>query len=254
MRIAIGSEPPIRVLARLLRRNQSMRGGNDPAVAPAHDRVNSPDSGNGVAARGHLEFRRGPRAPRFRPEPRQRSSREWLSASFPARAPKTASSPSPPRLDSHWPARRRPRSTDPRAPPAAEGLGMLPTVAGAAFRKSDVDAVFRTPSDLAAWSCLGNRQARALLSARSGQRRSGLRPQANSARRPIPVQSLLPAPSWRAGGARTIAIWLTQHQHVIAIAAQEIRQARRLPRQRPNVIRDNRLAVLHGVTHGLVSR
>ena len=32
-----------------------MRGGNDPAIAPAHDRINSPDSGNGVAARGHLD-------------------------------------------------------------------------------------------------------------------------------------------------------------------------------------------------------
>ena len=47
-------------------------------------------------------------------------------------------------------------------------------------------------------------------------------------------------------GARAIAVWLTQHQDVIAIAAQDIRQARRLSRQRPNVIRDNRLAVLHG--------
>ena len=33
-------------------------------------------------------------------------------------------------------------------------------------------------------------------------------------------------------GARAIAVWLTQHQNVIAIAAQDIRQARRLPRQR----------------------
>ena len=33
---------------------------------------------------------------------------------------------------------------------------------------------------------------------------------------------------------------------ITAIAAQDIRQARRLSRQRPNVIRDNRLAVLHG--------
>ena len=99
------------------------------------------------------EFRRGPRARRFRPEPQQRSTREWLSASFPARAPEAASSPSPPRPDSHWPGRRKPRSTGSagkRAPPgeAAEALGMLPTVAGAAVRKSDVDAVFRTPSIL----------------------------------------------------------------------------------------------------------
>ena len=40
------------------------------------------------------EFRRGLRERRCRPEPRQPSSREWSSASFPARAPRTASSPS----------------------------------------------------------------------------------------------------------------------------------------------------------------
>jgi hypothetical protein len=75
----------------------------------------------------------------------------------------------------------------------------------------------------------------------------GLRP----IQRPGPSQSKACRQRHRGeqDGARAIAVWLTQHQSVIAIAAQDIRQARRLSRQRPNVIRDNRLAVLHGVTH-----
>ena len=81
---------------------------------------------------------------------------------------------------------------------------------------------------------------------------SGLRPRANAAP-PAHPSAKLAASAMVASrsGARAFAIWLTQHQHVIAIAAQEIRQARRLSRQTTRfVIKDNRLAVLHGVTHG----
>ena len=209
-----------------------------------------------VSPRAAIRFRRGPRARRFRPEPRQRSSRGWLSAWFPAPAPR--------RLHRHRHCGRtriglggenRARRSAEASTPWRRVLGMLPTVAGAAVRKSDVDAVFRTPSSCRR-SCLGNRQARALLSARFGQRRAGLRPRANSAPPAHPSAKLAAsAIVVSKTRARAIAVWLTQHQHVIAIAAQESgRPAGFLGNDRPAVIRDNRLAVLHGVTHGLVSR
>ena len=202
-----GWAAPVRVLARLLRRNQSVGGGNDPAVAPAHDRIQFARCRESCRRARPSEFRRGPRARRFRPEPQQRSTREWLSASFPAQAPEAASSPSPPRPDLHWPGRRKPRSMDPQA---SEQPPVKRRKAWECFRPWRVPrfaSLTWMPSFERLRSCHlilpRQSEARALLSGRFGRRRAGLRPRANSAPPPIPVQSLPPAPSWRAGrGAR----------------------------------------------------
>ena len=124
-----------------MRRDQSAGGGDDPAVAPAHDGLHASESGNCVAACGHPNsvrtFENGGAVPdiddrpagnRRRPGFRRRHQglphRDRQGAAFAWEAGPAAG----------------------RAPPAnrADGLGMLPTMAG----ESDADAVFRAPSIL----------------------------------------------------------------------------------------------------------
>ncbi len=134
----------------------------------------------------------------------------------------------------------------------AEGFGMLPTVTGDAFRRSDVDAVLRALSVLRRFCRGDGRRGRVLLRDLVD---------ADQVFDLGPVQGACPSERKACGqrhrreqerpGARDI--WLAQHQHVIAIAAQDIGHPCRLSWV-PTAFKENRLAVLHGVTHGLVSR
>ena len=222
---------PVRVLARLLRRNQSMGGGNDPAVAPAHDRFNSPDAGNRVAARGHpnsvgaLEHRgsvpnldNGPPGngcrPRFR-RGRQRRlrrhrhrgrTRTGLGGENRARWIRRQASPGKRRKA--WECFRPwrvPRFASLTRMPSFGRLPILPPDLASAMAGEGASfcAIWSTPSRFATsgqFSAAGPSQCKACRQRHRGEQ----------------------------DGARAIAVWLTQHQDVIAIAAQDIRQARRL--------------------------
>ena len=211
------------------------------------------------------EFRRGPRARRFRPEPQQRSTREWLSASFPAPAPEAASSPSPPRPELHWPGRRKPRSTDPQASEHPQVKRRKPWECFRPWRVPRFASLTWMPSferlpilppDLA--SAIGGEGASFWAIWSKAEQVCDLGP--IQRHRPSQCKACRQRHRGEQDGARAIAVWLTQHQHVIAIAAQDIAtqgipQARRLPRQRagsdifrPAVFKGTRLAVLHGVT------
>ena len=141
---------------------------------------------------------------------------------------------------------------DGRAAPdnRADGLGMLPTMAG----ESDADAVFRVPSILPLDRASAMRGAGASFCATSTRPSSvanwgQFRPPAH----PSPKLATT-ADSDQQSGACLIAEWLPHHQYCVAIGLQEIPQARGLlpplagnhiPRQ--NALKGTRLAVLHGV-------
>ena len=149
-------------------------------------------------------------------------------------------------------------AADGRAPAGnrADGLGMLPTMAGESGRRCRLSSAFNP----AAWSCFRNsRRGRFLL-------RNGYKTE--FACELGPIQAAGPSQPKAChqccgdqhGGACPIAKWLPHHQYVVAIGFEETPQARGLlrplaanPIPRPN-LKGTRLAVLHDVTHVSVSR
>ena len=140
---------------------------------------------------------------------------------------------------------------DGRAPAGsrADGLGMLPTMAG----ESDADAVFRVPSILPldrASEIRGEGVSFCATATRSNSLANWgqFRPPAH----PSPKLATSCC-SDQQGGACPIAKWLPHHQYFAAVGRQEIPQARGLLRPlaanhipRP-YLKGTRLAVLHGV-------
>ena len=231
--------------------SQSVRGRWQlhPAVAPAHDEVNPPDSGNRVAARGHLypvgalehggpvpNLDNGPAGNGCRPRFRRRCQR-WL------------------RRHRHcgWTRiglrRRTPRSLPWRRVSECCRQWRAPRFAGLTS-----DAVLRDAFRLAAGFAAAMEGEGAsccaiwstpIRFATSGQCSAPAHPSAKLA-----ASAIVASRKGRARAPYGSRSTSTSSRLRLRISGRPAG----LPRQRPDVIRENRLAVLHGVTHGLVSR